>query len=181
MIELTVQAYYEEVFSEGLLLKSLNTDALMLDSSGVEPAPTIDCVKLVICTIDVDRGNDRLIPTGIVLNNFQLNPLFLFEHGKVHSFEKSILGRINAITVLDNEIIAEAEYVLQEHNSLPAEIWELEKKSLLRGNSMGWRPLGDITKDPETGIRTIGKWEPLEVSKVLFPKNGRAVNPRFAA
>lgn len=179
MIELTLQEYYELVQSEGLLTKSLGTDSMTMDDVGVERGKSLDAVKLLICTSDEDRYNDILDPNGIVLDNFKLNPLFLFEHAQKKSFSESILGRINAITTTEKGIIAEAQYVPLQTNPLPGQIWEMEKKGLIPGNSIGWRPLGAIRT--HNGKRYVGKWELLEASKVLIPVNGRASNRQLAS
>lgn len=178
MSELTLQAYYELLQSEGLLFKSLTEDSLRHDAIGSEKNKMLDRVNLLVSTDDEDRYNDILDPQGMVLDNFKLNPMFLFEHGKQKPMQESVLGRIHAIETTDHGVIAEAQYMPLENNPLPAQIWEMEKKGLIPGNSIGWRPLGNITS--KNGKRYVGKWELLEVSKVLIPVNGRASNRQLA-
>lgn len=177
-MELTLQQYFEIVQAEGLLFKSLGVDYMQTDSVSNTPPAEIDNVPLQICTADIDRFNDVLNPFGCDYKAFGLNPLFLFEHAKQRPFAESILGSIKSLSIDEAGIKAVARYVPLETNNLPAKIWEMEKKGLIPGNSIGWRPLAGITQ--RDGKRYVDKWELLEVSKVLLPVNGRATNKQLA-
>lgn len=196
--EITLQEYMELAQADGLLFKSMRGDILTLDSYGSDPFVTEDDFDfdfkslgttqsvdsdrirlLTISTNDVDRKLDRLDSRGMKVENFKRNPLFLYEHGfgpgGPLTDPKKILGRINGIEMHDDKVIAEAMFVPMVHNPLPEQILELETKSMIPGNSIGWRPLDKITID-DKGIRDIGIWELIEVSKVVVPVNGKATN-----
>jgi hypothetical protein len=175
MRELTVEEYLELVGAEGLLTKSLSADSLSIDNAAPPSIkPGAKTTRLIISTVDPDRYRDILDPMGCDLVNFKSNPLFLWEHGKKYPLDQSVLGRALQIDQYPDRIEAVVQYVPQDSNALPARILELETKGLLPGNSIGWRPLGNIRID-ELGRRHIGKWELLEVSKVAVPVNARAL------
>lgn len=178
-MELTLQEYYDILAGEGLLFKSLGgDDTIAMDDVGSRVADGYTA-ELLISTSDVDRGRDILDPSGIVLDNFRLNPLFLFEHGKGPngplSNPDAILGRIDEIHVLMDSITAFARY--QPGLPMVSNIWNLESKGLIPGNSIGWKPLANIRV--ENGNRHVGTWELIEVSKVLVPLNGKATNRKY--
>ncbi len=188
MKELTVQEFMEMMQAEGLLTNAMDSQMATMDSTEVaEPEEDDDddldelCeeVPLLIVTADEDRSNTTLDPLGCVTDDFRYNPLFLFEHGLKLPIQDSILGKINGIKITKHGIIAQAEYIILESNSLPKKMKEMETNGLIPGNSIGWRPLADITMSDD-GHRRVGKWELLEVSKVLIPKNGKTTNLRLA-
>lgn len=125
---------------------------------------------LTISTDDVDRINDVLNPMGCITDNFAQNPLFLYEHGNTGNGPltnpDAVLGKINSLT-MDPEtksIRTVAQYVPRTGNILVSKILDMERKGLIPGNSIGWRPVAGITVDGN-GKRTIQKWELLEVSR----------------
>ncbi len=207
--ELTLAEYMEMVQSEGLLTKSMRGDILTFDSIGsamlfksiAQEEPALDeeededddekkqtdedseTATLTISTDDCDRFNDVLDPMGCETDDFQRNPLFLFEHGRGKNGPMtnpdSILGKILSVTMSEKCITAEARYIPMQSNSLPTRILEMERKGLIPGNSIGWRPLAGISKD-DAGKRFVKKWELIEVSKVIVPVNGKATNKQVA-
>jgi hypothetical protein len=138
---------------------------------------------LTICTDDADRLQDILDPMGAVTDNFAANPLFLYEHGSgqngMLSNPDSVLGQVKAVTLHTKSLLAHVKYVPREGNKLVDKILDMERKGLIPGNSIGWRPLAGITLHDD-GTRRIKKWELIDVSKVLMPINGKALTKKYA-
>jgi Caudovirus prohead serine protease len=197
--ELSVQEYMELVQSEGLLTKSLSGDAMTSDAIGseIDEDEELDkledeevedeeeeedddemIVTLTIVTADIDRIKDILNPLGCQTEDFARNPLFLWEHGKQRPLADSLLGQVKSLTLTEKGITAQAKYM--PHDAFTNKIMMLERKGMLPGNSIGWRPLSGI-KLYDDGKRYVDQWELLECSKVVLPTNGKATNLRLAA
>jgi hypothetical protein len=151
------------------------------DEEETEDGPTE--FTLTICTDDVDRLSDILDPMGAVTDNFAANPLFLYEHGSgsngMLTNPDSVLGQVKGVTLSTKSLLAHVKYVPRTGNVLASKILDMERKGLIPGNSIGWRPLAGITLH-ENGNRHIAKWELIDVSKVLMPVNGKAVTKKYA-
>lgn len=129
---------------------------------------------LLISTASVNRKNHIVNPRGGNLDNYKFNPVFMWNHDG-YTNPRNVIGRALRVTQHDNHIDALVEYAKLEGNSLPDELYELEKKGLLPGNSIGLRPTGKITRS-ESGVITIGEWELLDISKVGIPMDAKATN-----
>lgn len=175
METLTIDQYLAELESEGWQIKADESLSLRSDASGAVVDSGTNKFILTISTVDKDRGNDILNPEGVELKNFQLAPLFLWEHGRDPMYPKdsSVIGYTHRIITNKTSVRAGVTYIPLSSNPLPARILEMEQKGLVPGNSIGWRP-SKVSKD-SAGVRHVERWELLHVSKVLHPMNGRAV------
>ena len=183
---LSVEQFLEEHQSSGqLFLGVAGSGIISFDSYEFKsPAPALAApaektagsriFTLQISTADVDRKGHRLNPHGCDLEAYKANPVLMWNH-EGYSNPNAIIGKALSITQTDAGITAVVEYASLTGNPLPEQLFELETKGLLPGNSIGLRPTGQIFRHPD-GTTTIGEWELIDISKVAIPVNGRATN-----
>lgn len=125
---------------------------------------TIDAEQRIIegfaSTPELDRGGDVMSPTGA---KFVLPMPLLWQHQQDRP-----IGHVLTARVTDKGIHIRAKL---EKGVLPFidEAWALIKSGLVRGLSIGWRPLEmpEVTK----GARHYKRWEWFETSTVTVPMN----------
>lgn len=128
---------------------------------------------LKIATGDVDRAGDELVIEGVVTDNFERNPQFLWQHGMTEEPVHTI-GRIVRLLQRNNALYALAEYASPSVSSLAAKIYDLDEAGLLPANSVGFQPI-EWEPNAHGGVR-FTKWELIEVSKVELPCNPYAID-----
>jgi hypothetical protein len=155
------------------LLANTQTEQLLFaaDDLGNEAE---GCTRwLKVATNDLDRANDTLDLSGIVLENFARNPQLLWMHGLTDEPIHTI-GRIRALSVSGNALFALAEYASHELSPLANQIEQLERAGFLPANSIGFHPIEWEAND--AGGLDFLKWELIECSKVELPMNPFAIN-----
>jgi hypothetical protein len=128
---------------------------------------------LKIATSDIDRAGDELMIEGVVTNNFERNPQFLWQHGMTDEPVHTI-GRIVRLLQRGTALYALAEYAPREISELAGRIHDLDMAGLLPPNSVGFQPL-EWGPNAHGGVR-FTKWELIEVSKVELPCNPYAID-----
>lgn len=180
METLTVEQFLQICESDGSLYLGAGVPAITyskIDAQAIPLGPGHRegrTATLRISTVSVDRENHIVKPRGGNLDNFKLNPVFMWNHDGYKN-PSNIIGKALKVFQHDTCIDALVEYAKFENNPLPDQLYELEKKGLLPGNSIGLRPTGAITRS-ETGVITIGEWELIDISKVSVPMNAKATN-----
>ncbi|HVJ83705.1 MAG TPA: hypothetical protein VNC50_21740 [Planctomycetia bacterium] len=95
----------------------------------------------VVSSGAVDRDGEVVLPAGVDLEQFRLNPVITFSH----QYDRLPVGRALWIKRDGDRIKAKSRYALRPANWqgdwLPDAIWHLIKSGDLRGKSIGFLPL----------------------------------------
>jgi HK97 family phage major capsid protein/HK97 family phage prohead protease len=138
-------------------IKSLDDDARVIEGVATHVSP--------------DRLGDIVEPRGA---SFTLPVPLLWQHGK----GQPAIGNVTRANVTDEGIYVRAELARDDEPGPLKDMldlaWRSIKKGLVRGLSIGFRPL----EDPEVIKGTMGlrfkKWELLELSAVTIPAHTQA-------
>lgn len=139
-------------------------------------------VTQYISTKDEDRGNDVMIPDGVKLTNYKVNPIVLWGHNQRElPIAKALWTKPDAKGVLSKAQFAKHQFA--------EDAWQLVKDKFVNATSIGYVPLKEESK--ETGKfreiwgmkipitkRIIHEWELLEWSYVNVPMNPKALVQR---
>jgi HK97 family phage major capsid protein/HK97 family phage prohead protease len=122
----------------------------------------------IASTPSIDLGDDELNPLGA---QFALPMAFFFEHKRDHP-----IGQVTAADVTDQGIRIRAKIAnIEEAGRLKDGVdfaWQSIKSGLVRGLSIGWRPI-EATKKKSGGLKAKS-WRWLETSAVSLPMNQEA-------
>ncbi len=154
-------------------LGNIPQDQLLFAASDFDTSPNARTKWLKMATSDIDRVGDSLNLSGIVVDNFILNPQLLWMHGLTQEPVHTI-GRIRAIALTGDALYALAEYASAELSPLAGQIAQLESAGFLPANSIGFHPIEWEAND--SGGLDFLKWELIECSKVELPMNPYAIN-----
>jgi len=111
----------------------------------------------------VDRGNDRVDPFGIKLENFNANPIMLFNHNP-----DMPIGKITEIKAMEEGLKVRGQ--LSRANEGPVKfVREMIADGTLKTFSIGFNV--DDEEQDEKGVNQIKSGELLEVSVVSVPMN----------
>lgn len=154
-------------------LSNIPTEQLLLVAEDFTP-DTSSCTRwLKMATSDLDRASDRLDLSGIVCDNFALNPQLLWMHGLTNEPIHTI-GRIRALAINNDALYALAEYADAPLSPLADQIAQLEAAGFLPANSIGFHPI-EWEENSDGGLDFL-RWELIECSKVELPMNPFAIN-----
>lgn len=132
--------------------------------------------RIVISTATVDRDNDRVLPTGAILDNYTKNPVVMWGHS--YGAPADLIGRAVNLEVGVDGITADFELRPAANEADPQNIvrllWE---GGWVRTASIGFRPIA--AQANEYGGKDFTAWELLEFSLVPVPANAAAL--RLAA
>ncbi len=141
----------------------------------------------IISTIDVDRDNEVLLPTGCDMSLYDKIPTVLYGH--IYSGADSLpVGVSKWRKVEDGKILSYTEYFKSQ---FAQDVYEAAKNKAL-GNSVGFVPTKWLTKDND-GYDEVVKankiqgepdviyteWQLLEYSKVPIPANAGAITMAY--
>lgn len=137
--------------------------------------------RFKITTNALDRYNDIVQPTGVILDHYKGNPVVLFNH---NSTSELPIGKNLDIYAEGDGLVG----VTQIHalTSLAADVLKLLKGGFLKATSIGFIPLGWLDRTPNDDeklypswwgdtVREYTKWELLEYSIVNIPANPTAL------
>jgi len=121
------------------------------------------CIEGIASTPHADRVGDVVEPSGAV---FKTPMPLLWQHRADEP-----IGEVRAVKV-DKQGIHVRAYIPKGITPRIDEAWALIKAGLVRGLSIGFKPLAfePVSKDPFSGQR-FTKWEWLELSAVTIPAN----------
>ena len=132
--------------------------------------------RIVISTAGVDRDNDRVLPDGVILDNYTKNPVVMWGHS--YGAPADLIGRAVNLDVGADGITADFELRPAANDQDPQNIvrllWE---GGWVRTASIGFRPIA--AQANEWGGKDFTAWELLEFSLVPVPANAAAL--RLAA
>jgi HK97 family phage prohead protease len=127
---------------------------------------------IIASTPAVDRQNDRVMPLGIDLTNYQKNPVVVFGHD--YSSPWAIIGTAVDMSVDMSGLRIKPELRAAANDSDPMNIIKaLWDAGLLRAASIGFMPIE--AKQNEFGGLDFTKTQLLEVSLVGIPANQEAL------
>ena len=132
--------------------------------------------RITISTAACDRDRDRVMPRGVLLDNYQKNPVVMWGHSYYQPSD--VIGRTVNLETTDGGIMADFELRPAANDQDPQNIVRLLwDGGWVRTASIGFRP---IEMQPnEFGGNDITAWELLEWSLVPIPANADAL--RLAA
>jgi HK97 family phage prohead protease len=137
-------------------------------------------MKFILTDDSVDRDSERILVTGLKTDNFEKNPVMLYQHrqdswwtGKEAPLP---IGYWNNITREGNKITAEPVF---NDTLLAQEVKALVEHGTLRACSIGFKAIS-YSNEPELMLpgqkyATITSAELLEASIVMIPANPNAV------
>ena len=138
-------------------------------SALVEPGPEPWTLRSVISTALPDRAGDVIIPAGLANRaEFLRNPVVLWAHRR----DLPPIGFCTKLEVLADRVVATTRFC--EESAFSAEVYRLCRLGVIRGWSIGFRPLADAPR-PGTRGRRVSRWELLEYSAVPVPENPEAL------
>lgn len=122
-------------------------------------------IEGIASTPEVDRVGDIVEPKGAVFK-LPMPLLFMHSHGMP-------IGEVTAAKVTDKGIEVRAQVAKDVPVQFIKDAWELIKGGLVKGLSIGFKPLETADIEGSWGQRFL-KWEWLELSAVTVPANGGA-------
>jgi len=122
-----------------------------------------------ISTPTPDRSNDVVIPGGVLLENYQKNPIV----AAFHRYDRPPIGKATEINVTNDGVIAKVAFTPKGVNPEADMIYELNRKGYMNAWSIGFMPI-ESEERPDGG-RIYKEWELYEFSAVLVPDNPDAL------
>ena len=129
-----------------------------------------------VSTVAMDRAREIVVPEGVDLTDYRLNPVVLFEHDPT-----KLVGKCQWIKADEKGLIAKSQYIKRpndyEGEWLPDFVWAMIVADVLRGKSIGFLPTEIRDPEPEeieanpVLERVITKSLLLEFSAVSIPSN----------
>lgn len=116
-----------------------------------------------------DRSGDVVIPKGVILDNFNRNPVV----AAFHRYDRAPIGKAEEIRITDDGITAKVVFTPKGVNPEADMIYELNRGGYMNAWSIGFMPK-DWDERPEGG-RLFKEWELYEFSAVLVPDNPDAL------
>lgn len=135
-------------------------------------------IRFRLTALRVDRHREVVMPMGIILEEFALNPVVLYGHGWDWNQGDIPIGRVDMDSFEITKDYVDADVVFDVDNDPFAKmIYGKVKNKFLNSGSIGFIPI-EISKEPvldgQTGD-TYTEWKLLEFSIVPFPSNIEAV------
>lgn len=125
----------------------------------------------VATTISPDRDGDIVEPKGAV---FKLPLPFLWQHDRTQPIGNVIEARVKANEIeVDIEVVKPTDDMPSQLIARLEEAWSSIKARLVRGLSVGFRPIEYTVLDDTGGLR-FTRWEWFELSAVTIPANAQA-------
>ena len=132
--------------------------------------------RITISTASVDRDNDRVLPGGVILDNYVKNPVVMWGHS--YGAPADLIGRATNLDVNEHGITADFELRPAANDQDPQNIVRLLwDGGWVRTASIGFRPIA--AQANEYGGKDFTAWELLEFSLTPVPANQDAL--RLAA
>jgi len=132
--------------------------------------------QIVISTGSVDRDRDRVMPTGVALDNYLKNPVVQWGHNYRDPW--ATVGKSNNINQVQNGLAADFDLRPAANDQDPQNVvLLLWNGGWVRTASIGFQPIKWV--ENELGGRDFTEWELLEWSLVPVPANQEAL--RLAA
>lgn len=125
----------------------------------------------VATTISPDRDGDIVEPKGAV---FKLPLPFLWQHDRAQPIGNVVAARVKANEIeVDIEVVKPTPDMPSQLVARLEEAWSSIKAALVRGLSVGFRPL-EYAQIEDTGGLRFTRWEWFELSAVTIPANSQA-------
>jgi HK97 family phage prohead protease len=126
----------------------------------------------------VDRDDERIMPKGARLKNFEKNPIMLYNHNR---WSSKPIGKWANIKITDDAI--EMEGFISDATESSKEVLALAQDKVINTQSMGFIPKkwSDDPKDKLPGQKglTVTDYELIEVSMTDIPSNPEATEKSF--
>ena len=126
---------------------------------------------ITVNTPAVDRDKDRVLPSGVVLDNYLKHPILIFGHNYFEPW--AVVGRAEDISVDDEAIKILPNLRAPANESDPMHIIQALWDARLLASSIGFQP--EEWTENEFGGLDYTRWELLEVSLVPVPANQEAL------
>lgn len=145
--------------------------------------PTVDEARMiasaVISTPTPDRDDDIVEPQGVVLAEYELNPVVLWEHGFRSvdtAIAKSVVDGKFSVHVFPDRIEADCQF--SHRNKTSEQIFALIADGIVRATSVRVSPIEAVTRpgrEPDRMGLHITKWSMAEWSWCMIGANPEAV------
>ncbi len=137
--------------------------------------------KIIISTINPDRGGDRVNPKGCKFENYMKNPVVMWLHDyKGQTPAAGIpIARCTGLTITDNDIVSEEPQFL-EGDPFAQRVKNAWEQGFIKTASIGFAPLTEPVPNEFNGL-DFESWEMLEWSLVPIPMNADAMRIAKAA
>jgi HK97 family phage prohead protease len=112
----------------------------------------------------VDRGGDLMIPEGAKMDEFQMNPILLFNHDRSYP-----IGKVLTMKATDGGLYAKAKLSNSKHEKVQY-VRDLVEEDILKTFSIGFDPQGQPKEGPN-GEKIFDNYNMLELSIVTLPMN----------
>ncbi len=129
--------------------------------------------EIVITTLNYDRGNDRVFPSGAKLDNYLKNPVIMWIHdykGQTPSAGLPV-AKNSYLKVIDDSIIAGPPIFLED-DPFADRVKNAWDKGYLTTASIGFTPI--VYEQNDRGGTDYTEWEMLEWSFAPIPMNAEA-------
>jgi len=130
-------------------------------------------VTVEINNDDIDRHGTVVMPSGARTENYERNPVVMWQHG--NGVRGSVpIGRAESIRTEENALFAQVRF--DEDDEFAREIERKVEEGFVNAASIGFRPL-DQRKDTVDGeqVTVVDNWELVEFSMVSVPSNPTAL------
>lgn len=131
-------------------------------------------MQFLVSNEDPDRDGDVVVQSGWDLTAFKENPVFLVAHDKT----KFPVGTFIDLSVQGKSLVGTVKFADPGTYDLADLAYDLYSQGILKGCSVGFRPVKPIEDNVETNDKggfTYKKQELLEVSAVSVPANPKAL------
>jgi len=128
--------------------------------------------RILINTAAVDRDRDRVLPRGVQIDNYMLNPVVQWGHD--YTTPWATIGRTNSLEVTQAGIVADFDLRPAANEHDPQNVIRLLwRGDWIRTASVGFIP-GEYSENEHGGLDYTA-WEILEWSLVPVPANHEAL------
>lgn len=167
------------------ILKKENTDAELsrkLDTSISNVDDEKRIISFIFSTNGVDRKGDTLNSGGWEVEDFNKNPVFLWQH----DITEQPLGIIQNLRVEKNNLVGEVEFwynkkdpaYWSDFDKKADSVYEQYKRGFIKGASVRFKPLDfEESSTTKNGINYTKQYL-LEISAVSIPDNADALAER---
>jgi len=130
-------------------------------------------VTVEINNDDIDRHGTVVMPSGARTENYERNPVVMWQHG--NGVRGSVpIGRAESIRTEESALFAQVRF--DEDDEFAREIERKVEEGFVNAASIGFRPF-DQRKDTVGGeqVMVVDEWELVEFSMVSVPSNPTAL------
>lgn len=148
----------------------MNYDPILKFSAKIKVANDDGSIEFRLTERAVDRYGEVVMPKGVVLDNFKLNPAVLWAHNMDRAQPKVNIGiiEIDSFDITADHLDAKVRFDENGKDPFAEMVADKVRNGFLSAGSIGFRPIEiseEFELEGQTGV-TYKKWELLEFSVV---------------